>query len=238
MSRFLKSSCLALLIGVGVAGTAAAEGEWSGNVAITSDYVFRGFTQTDGAPTVQGGFDWASDDFYAGVWASGVDFGDGTSTEIDFYGGWTPTVGVFGLDLGVIYYAYPDAPDEPEQNFVEAYAGASTTLGDSLEVGASVAYSPDFYLESGQAVYTQFTAGIPLSDAFGVDASLGFQEFLDDDDCDECGYIDYSIGLTTELEGFGLDFRFIGSDGDGVEGLDGDGGPAGERFVVTVSRSM
>lgn len=238
MSHKLKSLSLALLMGVGAAGAASAEGEWSGNVAITSDYVFRGFTQTDGAPTIQGGFDWASDAFYVGTWASGVDFGDGTSTEIDFYGGWTPTVGVFDLDIGAIYYLYPDAPDEPEQNFVEVYAGGSTTLGESLEVGASIAYSPDYYFESGQTVYTQLTAGIPLGETFGLDASLGFQEFLDDDDCPDCSYIDYSIGLTTEFEGFGLDLRFIGSDGDGVDGLDGDGGPAGERLVATISRSL
>ncbi|HIK64272.1 MAG TPA: hypothetical protein EYG02_04505, partial [Henriciella marina] len=130
---------------------AQEEGEWSGNVTLTSNYVFRGITQTDEAPMIQGGFDWASDSFYVGTWASGVDFGDGTSTEIDLYAGWTPTVGAFDLDLGVIYYWYPDAPDNPEQNFFEAYAGASTTLGDTLEVGASIAYSPEFYLEIGDA---------------------------------------------------------------------------------------
>ena len=145
-----------------VAAPALAEGEWSGNVAITSDYVFRGISQTDGAPTVSGGFDWASDSFYVGTWASGVDFGDGTSTEIDVYAGFTPTVGVFDLDLGAIYYIYPDAPDEPEQNFVELYAGASTTVGEFLDLGASVAYSPEFYYETGQAFYYAASAGVPL----------------------------------------------------------------------------
>ncbi|MEO0817633.1 MAG: TorF family putative porin [Pseudomonadota bacterium] len=239
MRHLIKSVSLALVMGVGFAGIAQAEGEFSGSVTLTSDYVFRGFTQTDGAPTVQGSLDWASDSFYVGTWASGVDFADGTSTEIDLYAGWTPSYGNFDFDLGAIYYLYPDAPDDPEQNFIELYAGAGTTLGEFVDVGASLAYSPEFYLESGQSIYYSFFAGIPLGESpFAVDATLGFQTFLDDDDCMDCDYLDYSIGLTTEFEGFGLDFRFIGSDGDGVDGLDDDGGPAGERFVISVSRSM
>lgn len=224
-----KLASLAIAMGFTTVGTAQADGEWSGNVTLTSDYVFRGVTQTDNAPMVQGGFDWGSDDFYVGTWASGVDFGDGTSTEIDLYAGWTPSVGEFDFDIGAIYYLYPDAPDEPEQNFVEVYAGTSTTLGEFLDVGASVAYSPEFYLETGGAVYSQVTAGVPLGENFGLDASLGFQEFLDDDECPDCSYGDYSIGLTTAFEGFGLDFRYIDTfDLDGNE----------ESFVVSVSRSL
>ena len=200
---FTRAAVLAVAASV-VATPALAEGEWSGNVTLSSDYVFRGFTQTDGAPMISGGFDFASDDFYIGTWASGVDFGDGTSTEIDVYAGWTPTVGVFDLDLGAIYYWYPDAPDDPSQNFVEVYAGGSTTLGEFVEVGASVAYSPDFYLESGDAFYWAASAGIPLGESFGLDATIGYSDFQDLSGAD---YTDWSIGLTTALEGFDFDFR-------------------------------
>ncbi|MGB3625702.1 MAG: TorF family putative porin [Henriciella sp.] len=220
---FTKVAVLALAASV-VATPALAEGEWSGNVTLTSDYVFRGVTQTDGAPMVQGGFDFASDEFYIGTWASGVDFGDGTSTEIDVYAGWTPTVGVFDLDLGAIYYWYPDAPDDPSQNFVEVYAGAGTTLGEFVDVGASVAYSPDFYLETGDAFYWSASAGIPLGESFGLDASIGYSDFQDTGG----DYTDYSVGLTTSLEGFDFDFRYIGTDIDGND----------DTFVVSVSRAL
>jgi len=229
MKTRLKLLSLAAMVGVGVAGAAQAQGEFSGNVTLTSDYVFRGITQTDGAPMVQGGFDWASDQFYVGTWASGVDFADGTSTEIDIYAGFTPTVGQFDLDFGAIYYLYPDAPDDPEQNFIELYAGAGTTLGEVLDVGASVAYSPDFYLESGQALYFNASAGIPLGEQFGLDASIGYSEFLDDDDCPDCSYGDFSVGLTTSAAGFDFDARFIDT-------FDLDGND--ESFVVSVSRSL
>lgn len=221
---FTRAAVLALAASV-VATPALAEGEWSGNVTLTSDYVFRGITQTDGAPMIQGGFDYASDSFYVGTWASGVDFGDGTSTEIDVYAGWTPTVGVFDLDLGAIYYWYPDAPDNPSQNFVEVYAGASTTLGEFVEVGASVAYSPDFYLETGDAFYYAASAGIPLGESFGLDATIGYSDFESSVGGD---YTDYSLGLTTSLEGFDFDFRYIGTD---ISGND-------DTFVVSVSRAL
>ncbi|GGB66098.1 MULTISPECIES: TorF family putative porin [Henriciella] len=221
---FTRAAVLAVAASV-VATPALAEGEWSGNVTLSSDYVFRGFTQTDGAPMISGGFDFASDDFYIGTWASGVDFGDGTSTEIDVYAGWTPTVGVFDLDLGAIYYWYPDAPDDPSQNFVEVYAGGSTTLGEFVEVGASVAYSPDFYLESGDAFYWAASAGIPLGESFGLDATIGYSDFQDLSGAD---YTDWSIGLTTALEGFDFDFRYIGTDVDGND----------DSFVVAVSRAL
>lgn len=225
MSRFFTRAALfAALTGL-MATPAMAEGEFSGNVTLTSDYVFRGFTQTDGAPMIQGGFDYADDSFYVGTWASGVDFGDGTSTEIDVYAGWTPTVGAFDLDLGAIYYWYPDAPDNPEQNFVEVYAGASTMIGESLEVGASLAYSPDFYLEVGDAFYWSASAGIPLGESFGLDATIGYSDFSDLNGAD---YTDWSLGLTTSVEGFDLDFRYIGTDVDGND----------DSFVVSVSRAL
>ncbi|WP_300376116.1 TorF family putative porin [Henriciella sp.] len=226
MSRsFTRAALLAAVVGIGASPALAQEGAWSGNVTLTSDYVFRGITQTDGAPMVQGGFDYANDDFYVGTWASGVDFGDGTSTEIDFYGGWTPSVGVFDLDIGAIYYYYPDAPDNPSQNFVEVYAGGSTTLGDFVEVGASVAYSPDFYLETGDAFYWSGSAGIPLGENFGLDATIGYSDFEESVGGD---YTDYSLGLTTSFSGFDLDLRYIGTDIDSND----------DTFVVSLSRSL
>ena len=226
MSRsFTRAALLAAVTGVLATPALAQEGSWSGNVTLTSDYVFRGITQTDGAPMVQGGFDYANDDFYVGTWASGVDFGDGTSTEIDFYGGWTPTVGVFDLDLGAIYYYYPDAPDDPSQNFIEVYAGCSTTLGEYVEVGASVAYSPDFYLETGDAFYWAGSVGVPLGENFGIDATIGYSDFEEDVGGD---YTDYSLGLTTSAGGFDFDLRYIGTDIDSND----------DTVVFSISRSL
>ena len=92
-------------------------GNFSANVAITTDYTFRGISQSASDTAIQGGFDWASDTFYVGTWGSTVDFNDdlfnpvtgeqisdGSSTEIDFYAGYTPSFGALSLDFGVTYY--------------------------------------------------------------------------------------------------------------------------------------
>ncbi|MEM1138958.1 MAG: TorF family putative porin [Pseudomonadota bacterium] len=234
----LTPSLLALGVAAFTAGPLAAEplplpelpGELSANVAITTDYRFRGFSQTDLGPAIQGGFDYGIGIFYLGTWASSVDFGDDTTMEIDFYGGIAPSIGPVDLDLGIIYYAYPDSPDEPDQEFIEYYAGAGTTLAEFLDVGVSVAYSDDFYLESGESFYTNLTAGVPLGKYFGLDGSYGISTF-DEDGTDD--YEDYSVGLTTSAYGLDLDLRYIGT-----SGVEGDPSAADDTVVFTVGKSF
>ncbi|MFR0657359.1 TorF family putative porin, partial [Pantoea sp. SIMBA_079] len=60
-------SCLGLL------SAGAAHAEVSGSITLTSDYLFRGITQTDGEPALQGGLEWAGDSgFYVGAWGSSI----------------------------------------------------------------------------------------------------------------------------------------------------------------------
>src|SRR5918992_1167638 len=80
----------------------------TGNIALVSDYRFRGISQTFHKPALQGGFDYAhSSGLYVGNWNSNVSEGagfPGANLEMDFYGGWKKTFGDIGLDLGFIYY--------------------------------------------------------------------------------------------------------------------------------------
>lgn len=112
-SNSLRAVCL-LALSAGV--LAAQEGEavppvtLSGNIAITSDYVFRGLTQNWGDPAIQGGLDVAfPHGFYAGVWGSNVSAKSysGGSLEADLYAGWKGDLGGFTLQLGAIEYFYP-----------------------------------------------------------------------------------------------------------------------------------
>ena len=97
-----------------LASTSVAQAEISANVALATDYVFRGVSQTDNQFAIQGGFDWAHDSgFYLGTWASNVDsnfFGGATDPqiELDLYGGFANEFGNgFGYDLGYLRYQYP-----------------------------------------------------------------------------------------------------------------------------------
>ncbi len=105
------------------AAAPAPEPDWTftGNVGLYSQYVFRGISQTNEKPALQGGFDLGhKSGLYAGTWASNISWlSDGNppsapppapsaSLEWDFYGGYKGSLPAdFGYDLGVLYYWYP-----------------------------------------------------------------------------------------------------------------------------------
>ena len=129
----------------------------SGNVAVTTDYVWRGMTQNAEDPSVSGGFDLEDDSgFYLGMWAANVLAAEGSDTgslELDGYLGFA---GSFnddaGYDVGYIAYTYPgvSAWDFEETyisfDFYGAYvsyaAGMGTGINDYVEVGYSVDAGP------------------------------------------------------------------------------------------------
>ena len=113
----------------------AREFTYSFNIAGTSDYVFRGFSQTARDPTLQGGADVAWGSLYLGVWASGLDFGDDPVTgegianaEVDIY---TPDdfSAVIRLEVGGEGNSYirtrgiPVKATRMEQQILEGIAG-------------------------------------------------------------------------------------------------------------------
>ena len=104
----------------------------TGNMTITSDYRFRGISQTFGegfftpGPAIQGGIDYShKGGFYLGNWnsnVSGNQFPNGAGIEMDFYGGWKGQFDDFGIDVGTIYYYYPGSKF--------TYTGGSTTINN------------------------------------------------------------------------------------------------------------
>jgi uncharacterized protein (TIGR02001 family) len=99
-----------------------ASAQLTGNVALTSNYKFRGQDQdmlgrndqakTSGfKPAIQGGLDYAFGEsgFYVGSWNSSVDWLKGNSLESDFYGGYKFKAGPLDLDVGALTYVYSPA---------------------------------------------------------------------------------------------------------------------------------
>ena len=97
--------------------------EISANVSLTSNYVWRGVTQTGDEVAVQGGFDYANDSgFYAGVWGSNVSFNwetdlEAGGNELDIYAGFSNDM----FDVGFIDYRYPG--NDSDLDFTEVYIG-------------------------------------------------------------------------------------------------------------------
>jgi len=151
--------------GVLVAGAASAEGSLSYNIAATNNYVWRGFSQSAKDGAIQGGIDYANGSFYAGTWASNVDFGSDASAEVDLYAGVKPTVGNWSFDFGAIYYAYPD---EDDLNVGELKAAVNHPMGKG-SIGVAL-YTNWETLENP---YYEVNAAYPLTDKFSVSGAIG-----------------------------------------------------------------
>lgn len=137
----------------------------SGNATITSEYFWRGMDQNSNAAAFQGGIDLAHETgLYIGVWSSPVNFSDGASSEVDYYGGYGAEFGPVGVDVGVISYQYPGSI--PNSSFEEMYLGLSTTLS-GVDFGAT-----HYEGSSSAENATEFSLGTSLGD-FGFAYTLG-----------------------------------------------------------------
>jgi uncharacterized protein (TIGR02001 family) len=232
----------AAIAGATIAGTGAAQAEVSANVALTSDYVFRGLSLTDSAPAVQGGFDWTSEQFYAGVWASNVSDG----MEMDLYAGFTPTTGPVEWNIGAVGYFYPGADDDAaEFDFVEFVLAASTSLTEQFSVGAGVYFAPENWGDTGEATYYEINGAYQPMDALSFSAAYGNQTIEDPDGpfgaAGEDDYNTWNLGGTYAVHGFSLDLRYHDTDID--EGSDIEAytfGPSSydSTVVFTIGREL
>lgn len=220
-------------------------GTFSANVAIATDYTFRGISQNSGDPAVQGGIDWASDLFYVGTWASTVDFNDdllnpfteevisdGAQLELDLYFGYTPSIGDLSLDFGFTYYLYPGAPQGEDDIIVPTTLDmGQQALADALGVVAG-----DVLIDFPDQNYLELKAGgtYPL----GI-AEVGFNLTYSPDYYFETGDVfipsvslSFPIGSGVPLGGSDVSFAFSGQIGY-LAFVDNDvpsGGGFGENY--------
>jgi len=228
-------------------GTAAAEPDYtlSANVGLSSDYRFRGISQTDKHPAIQGGFDLAlKSGFYVGNWNSNVDsaFYNGANIEMDFYGGYKATFGDFGLDVGGLYYYYPGSGANGSNkidNF-ELYVGGSWG-----PLTAKYSYSTtDFFgvPDSKGSWYLNLGAAHDFGNGFGVNGSIGYQKLAGNAKATEINgsvvdnIVDWKIGGTYTVEGFALGLSYVATNRDLA-------GPSGKNIssgtvVASVSKSF
>lgn len=215
----------------------------SANVGLTSDYVFRGISQTAEGAAIQGGFDATCGLFYAGVWSSALDFNDAAHLEIDLYAGIKPKTGPVTWDLGVIYYAYPNQNSLVELNMVELKVGGSAEIWKDGTLGLTAFYSPDYTGELGPTWTFEagFSQALPKMGMFAPTFSALFGYQVSDDAAYLIAYGDdnytyWNAGLTFGfLEKWSIDFRYWDTN------LSATGGACGtalfqcdERFVATL----
>jgi uncharacterized protein (TIGR02001 family) len=134
-------------------------------VAATSDYISRGISQTEHKPAIQGYVEPSVGALYGGVWASNVSFSGATDTEVDFYAGYRPEIGILSLDFGYNYATYAA---DPSSNGGELYAKASIAAGDNATIGGEFYLNPD-----SSDTYVEANADVSLPHGFGVSGAVG-----------------------------------------------------------------
>lgn len=202
------SLAAALTLAMGTFGAPVAQAEeatpdhaFTGNIALTSDYRYRGLTQTRFEPALQGGADYTHNPtgLYAGVWASTIkwigDAGGDANVEIDLYGGKRGEIAK-GLtyDVGGLYYWYPSDGLDTKASTFEVYGqlGFGPAYIKYSHATTNLFGTPD----SKGSGYLDIGANIEVATGLMLNLHAGRQRI---ENYGEFSYNDYKVGLTKDF---------------------------------------
>lgn len=223
-----------------------AHAQLSANVALTTNYKFRGQDQDASRskavkPALQGGFDYTFGDsgFYVGNWNSSVDWLPGNSLETDFYGGYKFKAADVDWDVGMLTYVYSG---NANGNTTEIYG--SGTYGP-FTAKYSHTVSKDYFgwagakagsgLKGRNTGYLQFSYSQEVMPKVTLKASVGYTHFSSDiKDLGVPNYVDYSLGGAYDLgDGFSAGAAVTGAN---KKAYFGDVNKA--RLILTLSKTF
>ena len=204
----MKKLFLAFMLAIGFA---SAQAQVSGNLGLTSDYRFRGISQSQNAPAVQGGVDYAhSSGFYVGNWNSSVSsqmYTNGSGVESDLYAGFKKDIykGIT-IDVGSYNYFYPSATNNTSTNF------------DTNELFVGLGYGP-VSVKYSQSLSNYFgTANSKNSQYYQADvvqpigktkvSLLAHAGRTEVNNSSTLNYSDYNVGLGYDLQGWQLAVKY------------------------------
>jgi uncharacterized protein (TIGR02001 family) len=227
MKKILVPSLIALALGsvsgLAQAQAAAPESSLSFNVGATTDYRYRGITQSRLQPAVQGGIDYADKSgFYVGAWGSSIKFikDSGASkggVELDLYGGYKGAVGDVAYDVGFLRYEYignklGEVTGFANANTSEVYGAATFGL-----VTAKYSHSLTNVFgtpNSKNSYYLDLSAAFDLGNGFTLVPHVGHQMVKN---TDAGTYTDYALTLNKDLgNGLSASAAVVGTDADKV----------------------
>ncbi|RJG27309.1 TorF family putative porin [Massilia cavernae] len=203
----LATAVLAVLAtGYVRAEEAKPEHEISFNAAATSDYRYRGISQTRLKPALQGGVDYAHSPsgFYAGAWASTIkwtkDAGGDGNIELDLYAGKRGQLGAdLAYDIGVLTYVYPSNGLAHVPGFVSAN---TTEIYGQLGFGPAYAkYSHSVtnlfgFVDSKNSGYLDLGANIEAAAGTIINLHAGHQRVENNS---AASYTDWKVGITKDF---------------------------------------
>jgi uncharacterized protein (TIGR02001 family) len=213
----------------------------TGNVALVTDYRFRGLSQSKGDPAIQGGINVSHrSGLYVGVWSSSISFNPPAdavygSQELDIFGGWTGHVASgITADVGLLYYAYPGG-HAGKAEFFEPYASVATTLGPVTgKIGLNYAWKQESLNFNGGKkddnlyLYAELSAGIPNTPV-SVSGHLGYTDgalsprFATGQTVDYDGGLDWNVGASFAITPhLSITGQYVGVQGRKIDGYSND----------------
>jgi uncharacterized protein (TIGR02001 family) len=232
-TRFINTKIL-IAIGLGVAiavsTTASADDtttpQFAFDLTPSSDYVFRGVSQTENDPVL---FAWSRvsyNNFYATLGAENVDFNNSTDAEYDVSVGWSKLLAGYTVDLGVIRYGYVNAPTHIDT--VELRGIVSHPLGP-VTLGVSAYHTSNYFGSNNDATYVEGNAAYPITAALSTSVAYGHQSISGNGQ----GYSTWNAGLGYALNKHcSLDLRYYDTVGHAASDT------AGNHIVASVRLSM
>ena len=193
--------------------TLSARAETSTTIAVVSDYLFNGLSQTDENPALQASLDWSGvSGIYTGVWASNVKFGEGTNLEVDGYlGYYQDLTTALNFDIGVAEYRYYGESFSSDYNYAETWL--------KLYYGNSALkfwYAWDYFGTGAGHVIAMVTQTFAISDDFSMLVGIDISASLDEDrfswQANDKDYIHWRISGQYFFKGFDFSLGLEGTD--------------------------
>jgi len=208
------SSPLAVLAQAAEAPKPEPDFTLSANVTLASQYAYRGISQTDNRPAIQGGFDFThKSGFYIGNWNSNISWisdavpGASAPIEMDFYGGYKyELIKDLTLDVGVLQYYYPisGTKPSPSPNTTELYVGA--TWGPaSLKYSQAVTNLFGF-ADSKNSYYVDGGLSYEVIPSLTLVAHVGYQGVKGYSDA---SYTDWKLGANYAIDNWTLGLAYV-----------------------------
>ena len=214
---------------------AEAETEFGAELTATTDYLFRGVSQTMSAAALQGGvYVDNTSGWYVSAWGSNIDFvdsaspDDGARFEIDLVAGYTRAVSEsVALSLDVNAYLYPSTREGVDYDYLEWLTSIDVDERHRFTVG----FSNDVFNSGADGWYYFASTTVDLPRDLTLELSAGHYDL---DDAYDASYSHGEIGIAGTLSA--IDWRISHSTTSGDDTDLFDASTVGSRTVLTLSR--
>ncbi len=177
--------------------------EISGTFTASTNYLWRGVTQTDDKPAISAALEYlAPQGSYLGIWSSNTDYGDKPSYQVDTYLGHQVNLARATIDVAARHYYFPSGGKYSHDFQTDEWINNESSAFTELQVGirgkswtAGYAYS-DNYLDSGKpGNYIELNHIRPITDGISLTLHIGAQQSKAIDDTPEYRVGDYSVAI-------------------------------------------